>query len=169
MQSEPAPGFAAYGDVNNDGHIDIATPNTGSDSLSLLLNNGDGTFASQITIPSEDGPVGVAFGDLDSDGNLDLVRSINGTMKRVDSVRATAFSTSVDYDVTEVPGDSTLADLDNDGDLDIITVFLSGTSQVATLINDGAGNFSGPSSLMQVPDQSPSSHETSTTISPSIS
>ena len=138
--------LAAYGDVNNDGHIDIATPNTGSDNLSLLLNNGDGTFAPQISIPSDDGPVGVAFGDLDSDGNLDLVESINGTMKQ--RVRYGAgdgtFPTSVDYSVTEVPGDNLLADLDNDGDLDIITVFFSGTSQVATLINDGAGNFSGP-------------------------
>lgn len=138
--------LAAYGDVNNDGHIDIATPNTGSDDLSLLINNGDGTFATQIIIPSEDGPVGVAFGDLDDDGNLDLVESINGTMKQ--RVRFGAgdgtFLTPADYSVTQVSGDNTLADLDNDGDLDIITVFISGSSQVATLINDGAGNFSGP-------------------------
>lgn len=138
--------LAAYGDIDNDGDIDIATPNTGSDNISLLLNNGDGTFASQIIIPSADGPVGVAMGDLDDDGNLDLVESINGTM--VQRVRFGAgdgtFPTSADYSVTHVPGDNTLADLDNDGDLDIITVFLSGTAQVATLINDGTGAFSGP-------------------------
>jgi hypothetical protein len=37
-------GCGAAGDFNGDKHVDLATADSGSDTVSILLNNGDGTF-----------------------------------------------------------------------------------------------------------------------------
>ncbi|MBI5494875.1 MAG: CRTAC1 family protein [Deltaproteobacteria bacterium] len=75
---------AAFGDVDNDGDLDVFTgitvpnPATQPESAELMLNNGDGTFA----LGPVDSPLrraaqavaraGAAFTDVDRDGVLDL-------------------------------------------------------------------------------------------------
>src|SRR5262245_26237168 len=39
-----SPSAAVVADFNRDGHPDIAVANSGSGNVSVLLNNGDGTF-----------------------------------------------------------------------------------------------------------------------------
>ena len=39
-------------DVNRDGRADLVTVNSGSDPVSVLLGNGDGTFGAQTTSQS---------------------------------------------------------------------------------------------------------------------
>src|SRR5262249_49841386 len=39
----------AIGDFNGDGHLDLATADQNGNSASVLLNNGDGTFAPAVT------------------------------------------------------------------------------------------------------------------------
>ena len=46
--------------------------NGGSDNVSVLLNQGDGTFAADALYGAGDAPESVALGDLDGDGDLDL-------------------------------------------------------------------------------------------------
>jgi len=55
-------------DVNGDGNPDLLTGNTGS--VSILLGNGDGTFATHADYPS--GGSGVAVADVNGDGKLDV-------------------------------------------------------------------------------------------------
>jgi len=45
----------------------------GSDSVSILINNGNGTFQSPVNYGTGDGPIGVFCADLDGDSDLELV------------------------------------------------------------------------------------------------
>ena len=73
---------------------DLATANFFSDDVSVLLGNGDGTFAAQQTFAAGDGPDSVTTGDFNGDGLTDL---------------ATANSYSDDVSVLLGNGDGTFA------------------------------------------------------------
>src|SRR3954465_6251354 len=85
---QPARNFAtgpntyslAAGDFNADGKIDLATANqdvftdTGDNDVSILLGNGDGTFAPAVALNISGAySWSIATGDLNADGKLDLV------------------------------------------------------------------------------------------------
>jgi hypothetical protein len=71
-----APSSVAIGDLNGDGKPDLAVTNEGSptasNTVSVLLGNGDGTFGARIGYGTGSGPSSVAIGDLNGDGRLDL-------------------------------------------------------------------------------------------------
>jgi len=58
-------------DLNGDGKPDLAVANDGSEDVSVLLNNGNGTFAAAV--PSAGGGAGVAAADLNGDGMPELI------------------------------------------------------------------------------------------------
>jgi hypothetical protein len=63
----------AWGDYDNDGHLDLILANRGGNNV-LLHNRGDGTFEHILTGPGADGSAttAAAWGDYDRDGYLDL-------------------------------------------------------------------------------------------------
>ena len=64
-----------YGDIDNDGDVELYLLGVAGPNL-LLLNNGDGTFSDITAVAGVAGddrnPASCAFGDVDNDGLLDL-------------------------------------------------------------------------------------------------
>jgi hypothetical protein len=67
------PGAVASGDFNGDGKIDLAVANAMSNNISILLGNGDGTFAPAVNYAVGAVPESIAVSDFNSDGKSDLV------------------------------------------------------------------------------------------------
>src|SRR5712691_1556869 len=65
------PSFIAVGDFNGDGRSDVAVANQGSNNVSILLGNGDGTFAAAVNYGVGAAPRSVGLGDFNGDGKID--------------------------------------------------------------------------------------------------
>ena len=62
----------AVADLNGDGKLDLAVANNGSNNVSVLLGNGNGTFAAAQNFITGTEPRSVAVADLNGDGKPDL-------------------------------------------------------------------------------------------------
>jgi hypothetical protein len=130
--------FAA--DVDADGDIDLAVTNMGGDSVtgntvSILKNNGDGTFMPHVEYGTASSPKSVFAGDLDGDGDVDLavISEISRTVSVLKNNGDGTYSPNTDYAATG--GYISAADLDGDVDLDLVT------NGISILKNLGDGIF----------------------------
>jgi len=71
-----------FGDVDNDGDLDIASTSFGfGNPLMIYLNNGDGTWSHSAALSGGNCGMLVFFGDINRDGHLDVVTSYgNGSV-----------------------------------------------------------------------------------------
>ena len=67
----------AVNDFNNDGHLDIAVANSGTNNVGIFLGYGNGSFVSQKTylISPESNPHSIVIGDFNQDNQLDIAVS----------------------------------------------------------------------------------------------
>jgi hypothetical protein len=138
-----APYIVATADVDNDGDLDLVTPNFYSSTVSIRLNNGAGIFSNGSDPSVGSQPRGVVMADLDGDGDLDFATS-NYNANTV-SVRlnngAGIFSGTTELPVGSRPQSIVAADLDGDGDLDLLSSNEVGAT-VSIRINNGNATFS---------------------------
>ena len=130
-------------DLDADGDSDIAVANgESSDSITLLFNNGRGSFSARVVVAVRPGPTAVVSGALDADGHNDLVVANRGdsTISVLLNGRLGNFASRQHYNMPSEPQKIRLADYDADGDRDILVV-LEGSSNVGVLENDGDGLF----------------------------
>jgi hypothetical protein len=66
-------GSPVLADLNHDGKLDLVTANYFGNSVSILLGNGDGTFAPAVTYPIDGEPERVVAGNFTGVGHTDLV------------------------------------------------------------------------------------------------
>jgi FG-GAP-like repeat len=67
------PGQSATGDFNRDGRLDLAVTNQNTNSVSILLGNGNGTFGAPTNFAAGTSPRSLAVGDFNGDRSQDLV------------------------------------------------------------------------------------------------
>ena len=103
-------------------------------SITVLLSDGLGGFASSATYPTASGPVSGAIGDLNADGHRDVVvAGVIGTGLAVYANDGTGALTQVAVPaVATAPQTPAIADLDGDGRPDIA---VPGVSQLSVLLN----------------------------------
>jgi ankyrin repeat protein len=131
-------------DLNGDGHLDIAVANAQSDSVSILINNGDGTFQSKVDYEAGDGARSVFCSDLDGDSAIDLAVANEGShnISILKNNGDGTFQTKVDYSTGAGPQSVFCADLDRDGDLDLAVPHTDhSTDSISILMNNGNGTF----------------------------
>jgi hypothetical protein len=107
--------------LDGDGDLDLAVANDGSDNVSILKNNGDGTFEGAVDYGAGGCPWSVFCADLDGDNDLDLAVA-NYDHDNVSILKNNGdgtFQTAVNYGAGDGPLSVFCADLDGDSDLDL--------------------------------------------------
>src|SRR6516164_2031094 len=69
----------AVADVNGDGLADLVTANQGSNTVSVLLGNDNGTFAAAQNFAVGTHPAAVAVADVNNNGRPDLIVANSGS------------------------------------------------------------------------------------------
>ena len=136
-----SPESMRLGDFNGDGKLDVVTANAGTSNLSVLLNQGNGTFGAPTTFGTDSHPTSIAVGDLNGDGKQDVVTA-NIDTSSVSVLMGNGngtFQTAVSYPCGSTPETVVLADLNGDGHPDIATANYVSTASV--LLNKGNGTF----------------------------
>ena len=146
--SGPSPYGAAVGDFNGDNKPDLVVTNNAasSNTLGILLGNGDGTFQAHTDIAGGGRPLQVIVADFNNDGGLDLAvaNSIYSTITVLLGKGDGTFQPPVAYATGQTSQWLVAADFNGDGRLDIATAnygadYWSGS--VSILLGSGDGTF----------------------------
>ena len=140
----------AIGDLNGDGHPDLATADNTDNTVSVLLGDGSGGFSAAAGSPFAVGaaPSSVAIADLNGDGNRDLVTADSGnTVSVLLGDGSGGFSAAAGSPFADGGNPSSVAigDLNGDGQPDLVTAKYS-VSTVSVLLNTSTPADSTPPS-----------------------
>ena len=138
-----SPQDVAAGDFNGDGKPDLAVP-TGSNSVSVLLGNGDGTFGTHVEYAVPGHPIVVVTGDFNGDGKTDLA-TVDEFQSQISVLLGNGdgtFQAHQEFATGNHPVALATADVNGDGKLDIVAVDIADNS-VAVLLGKGDGTFNG--------------------------
>lgn len=134
-------------DVNGDNKRDLVTANYMDGNISVLLGNGDGTFAQAANVATAVLPVALVAEDFSGDGKIDLaVACSNGAMQHVTLLvnnGSGGFMTPTYVDLgvgLPNPTGIVAGKFDNNNSIDL-AVSLGGAGNVAVLVNNGTGTF----------------------------
>jgi hypothetical protein len=111
-------------DFNGDGKPDIAVVDRVANSISILLGNGDGTFAPAATYATGADCIAIAVGDFNGDGKLDLITANRAayTISILLGNGDGTFANHVDYTTGTEPMAIAVGDFNGDGYLDVAEV-----------------------------------------------
>ncbi|MGP1345368.1 MAG: FG-GAP-like repeat-containing protein [Phycisphaerales bacterium] len=139
------PWSVAIGDLDGDGHPDLAVANYSNGptaGVSVLINNGDGTFAPDVLYGAGISPWTMAIADLNADAHPDLAvanadsYNISVLLNNGDGT----FAPDVVYGAGELLRSVAIGDLNADAHPDLATANLW-SGDVSVLLNNGDGTF----------------------------
>jgi uncharacterized delta-60 repeat protein len=136
------PAGLAVGDFNHDGKPDVVVTNQATNSVSVLLGDGEGGFPGPLrSFPTGSHPTAVAVGDFNGDGKPDLVTlNDNGTVSLLLGNSDGTFRGPRDIAIGGNLAALAVADLRHNGKLDlVVTDYISNTIEV--LLGNGDGSF----------------------------
>jgi hypothetical protein len=136
------PSALTAADFNNDGKLDLAVTNSGANTVSILLGNGNGTFGTRVDYATGLAPAAVAAGDFNHDGIMDLVvaNQANNTVSILLGSGGGGFKPQKVYSTGDQPFAVAIADLNGDGNLDLAVANQAGNT-VSILFGNGDGTF----------------------------
>ena len=140
-------------DLNGDSRPDIVANNSSASAVSVLLNNGDGTFGAKT-----DYSVAFSFGslnvqDLNGDGKLDIAvtSSNSGVFSVLVNNEDGTFKPKADYALAGTGATQfNFADLNGDARPDLV-LLNNAYNQVSVLLNNGDGTFGARSDYSVAP------------------
>lgn len=127
----------AVADLNADGKMDLAVANqapngnaTIDGSVSILVGDGTGAFATAVNSPVGVQPAAVVIADLDGDGKLDLAVTNTGssTISVLSGDGLAGFHSPVSFNIWGNPGELVVDDFDADGRPDLAVTLMSSRS-----------------------------------------
>ncbi|MGA2229987.1 MAG: FG-GAP-like repeat-containing protein [Tepidisphaeraceae bacterium] len=126
-------------------NVDIVSANAGSDNVSVLMGNGDGTFYSAVNYSVGSDPVAVILPILQTnssaiDPDIVTVNQGSNTISVLLNNQNGTFKSAVSYAVGNDPTSVVAADLTGDGDMDLI-VTNKADNTVSVLLGNGDGTF----------------------------
>lgn len=144
-------------DVNGDGKLALICANSGTNTLSVLTNDGNGGFVLAATVTVGSRPYSVTAADVNADGKPDLICANSGTntLSVLTNDGNGGFVLASTLIVGNGPQWVVAADVNRDGALDLICAnWGANTTTLAVLTNDGRGGFGSPAiySLSDAPD-----------------
>jgi hypothetical protein len=132
-------------DVNRDGKSDLITTNTASDTISVLLGNGNGTFKANADYIIGDQSFPLVVGDVNRDAKPDVITP-NAGWGGVSVLLGNgigAFLDKVDYLIGRSTTNVRIADVNRDGKPDLVSASF-GNGTVSVLSGKGDGTFNAP-------------------------
>ena len=112
------PAAIESGDFNEDGWPDIVSANINANTLSVLLNDGTGSFGAPDYIAGGSAPRALLAHDFNGDGNLDLAIANNlngdGNVRIMFGYGAGSFALLANYPVSDWPYSIAIGYLDGD-------------------------------------------------------
>src|SRR5271170_3448340 len=135
--------------VNSNTTLDLITANYSSNTVSILIGNGNGTFKTQVTYPVGNGPDSVAVADFNGDGIPDLVvaNEHSGTVSILLGNGNGTFQKAITYNAGVYPSSVAVGDFNGDTHADIVVVNQYNATEVTygntltVLLGNGNGTF----------------------------
>jgi len=137
----------AAADLNQDGKLDLITPNVASNNATVLLGDGNASFtaAAGSPYPVLNRPYNVAIGEINGDAKLDLAIThddINDmTILWGDGNGGFQRAPNSPYNLGRRGYKVIIVDVNNDAKKDLIVSHPLSSRNVTVLLNDGSGGF----------------------------